>query len=115
MRLGELVVRRPIAAGGEVVAFEDREGVAPAFRRALLAKLLDRGGEDGALPFAIEELLGRCGRPSVGELCLGVLAYLNAKAAGDPSYYYKIMLPGALVGALSGYFAMRYGRASSPR
>jgi hypothetical protein len=39
------------------------------------------------------------------------IAYLNAKASGDASYYYKIMLPGALVGALVGYMTMRYGRA----
>jgi hypothetical protein len=38
------------------------------------------------------------------------IAYLNAKAAGNPSYYYKIMLPGALVGAIVGYVTMRYGR-----
>ena len=41
------------------------------------------------------------------------IAYLNATAARDASYYWKIMLPGALVGAISGYMTMRYGRAPS--
>src|SRR5262245_21961784 len=34
------------------------------------------------------------------------IAYLNATAAGNPTYYYKIILPGALVGALVGYVTM---------
>ena len=43
------------------------------------------------------------------------IAHLNATSSGQPSYYYKIMLPGALVGALVGYITMRYGRAPRPR
>jgi hypothetical protein len=43
------------------------------------------------------------------------IAHLNAAASGQPSYYYKIMLPGALVGALVGYITMRYGRAPRRR
>ena len=39
------------------------------------------------------------------------IAHMNAAATGNPSFYYKIMLPGALVGALVGYVTMRYGRA----
>jgi hypothetical protein len=38
------------------------------------------------------------------------IAHMNASAYGQPSYYYKIMLPGALVGALVGYIVMRYGK-----
>jgi hypothetical protein len=38
------------------------------------------------------------------------IAHLNAQASGQPSYYWKIMLPGALVGAIVGYVTMRYGR-----
>jgi hypothetical protein len=38
------------------------------------------------------------------------IAHLNAVHYGSPSYYYKIMLPGALVGAIVGYVTMRYGR-----
>ncbi len=44
------------------------------------------------------------------------IAYLNANHYGDPSYYWKIMLPGALVGAIVGYTVMRYGRpATDPK
>lgn len=43
------------------------------------------------------------------------IAHLNATAAGNPSFYWKIMLPGALVGALVGYVTMRYGKAPGPR
>lgn len=39
------------------------------------------------------------------------IAYLNATHYGDASFYWKIMLPGALVGAIVGYVTMRYGRA----
>src|SRR5688500_11438666 len=39
------------------------------------------------------------------------IAHLNATLANDASYYYKIMLPGALVGVIVGYVTMRYGRA----
>ncbi len=38
------------------------------------------------------------------------IAYMNAKQYGNASYYWKIMLPGALVGAIVGYTVMRYGR-----
>jgi uncharacterized membrane-anchored protein YhcB (DUF1043 family) len=40
------------------------------------------------------------------------VAYLNATHYGQPSYYWKIMLPGALVGAIVGFVVMRYGRAA---
>jgi len=39
------------------------------------------------------------------------IAHLNATGYGDPSYYWKIMLPGALVGAIVGFTTVRYGRA----
>jgi hypothetical protein len=39
------------------------------------------------------------------------IAYLNATHYGNASYYWKIMLPGALVGAMVGYITMRYGKA----
>ena len=38
------------------------------------------------------------------------IAHLNATHYGNPSYYWKIMLPGALVGAMVGYVVIRYGR-----
>lgn len=38
------------------------------------------------------------------------IAHLNASHYGRPDYYWKIMLPGALVGAIVGYIVMRYGR-----
>ena len=38
------------------------------------------------------------------------IAYMNASQYGRPDYYWKIMLPGALVGAIVGYLVMRYGR-----
>jgi hypothetical protein len=43
------------------------------------------------------------------------IAHLNAQHYGQPSYYWKIMLPGALVGAIVGYAVMRYGRPPAPR
>jgi hypothetical protein len=55
---------------------------------------------------------------AVGLVVAGVItapiAYLNATQYGNPSYYWKIMLPGALVGAIVGYAVMRYGRPGSP-
>ncbi len=39
------------------------------------------------------------------------IAHLNAQQYGQPSFYWKIMLPGALVGAIVGYVVMRYGKA----
>jgi hypothetical protein len=39
------------------------------------------------------------------------IAHMNATQYGRPDYYWKIMLPGALVGAIVGYVVMRYGRA----
>jgi hypothetical protein len=52
---------------------------------------------------------------AIGVLVAGAVtfpvAYLNATHYGNPSYYWKIMLPGALVGAIVGYAVMRYGRA----
>ncbi len=42
------------------------------------------------------------------------IAHLNAQHYGEPSYYWKIMLPGALVGAIVGYAVMKYGRAPTP-
>ena len=38
------------------------------------------------------------------------IAHLNATAYDNASYYWKIMLPGALVGAIVGYVVTRYGR-----
>ena len=38
------------------------------------------------------------------------VAYMNATHYGNASYYWKIMLPGALVGAIVGYVVMRYAK-----
>lgn len=43
------------------------------------------------------------------------IAHMNAQHYGRPDYYWKIMLPGALVGAIVGYVVMRYGKAPQPR
>jgi hypothetical protein len=43
------------------------------------------------------------------------IAHMNAEHYGRPEYYWKIMLPGALVGAIAGYVVMRYGRAPAAR
>jgi hypothetical protein len=40
-----------------------------------------------------------------------LVAHMNATHYGRPDYYWKIMLPGALVGAIVGYVVMRYGKA----
>jgi hypothetical protein len=39
------------------------------------------------------------------------IAHLNAQHYGRADYCWKIMLPGALVGAIVGYVVMRYGKA----
>lgn len=49
----------------------------------------------------------------VASLLTAPIAHMNAQHYGEPSYYWKIMLPGALVGAIVGYVVMRYGRAPS--
>jgi hypothetical protein len=38
------------------------------------------------------------------------IAYLNATHYQNQSYYWKIILPGALTGLLTGYAAVRWGR-----
>jgi hypothetical protein len=43
------------------------------------------------------------------------VAYLNATHYDNASYYWKIMLPGALVGAIVGYVVMRYAGPLRPR
>ena len=43
------------------------------------------------------------------------IAYMNATHYGQPSYFWKIMLPGALVGAIVGFIIMRYGKAPAKR
>ena len=50
----------------------------------------------------------------VGTLVAAVItfpiAYLNATQYDNASFYWKIMLPGALVGAIVGYVVMRYAK-----
>jgi hypothetical protein len=46
----------------------------------------------------------------VALLVTAPIAHMNASHYGDVSYYWKIMLPGALVGALAGFIVIRYGR-----
>jgi hypothetical protein len=48
---------------------------------------------------------------AVAALITFPVAHLNATQYGRADYYWKIMLPGALVGALVGYVVMRYGKA----
>ena len=43
------------------------------------------------------------------------IAHMNASQYGRPDYYWKIMLPGALVGAIVGYVVMRYGKAPAAK
>jgi hypothetical protein len=38
------------------------------------------------------------------------IAHMNATFYADPSFYWKIMLPGALVGAIVGFATVTYGR-----
>lgn len=42
------------------------------------------------------------------------IAHLNATHYTRPDYYWKIMLPGALVGAIVGYVVVRYGKPKAP-
>ena len=50
---------------------------------------------------------------AVASLVTLPVAHLNAAHYGEPSYYWKIMLPGALVGAIVGFAVMRYGRPAA--
>ncbi len=43
-----------------------------------------------------------------GVLVAGLFAYLVARMQGK--YYFEIMLPGSLVGLITGYATQRYGR-----
>ncbi len=74
----------------------------------------------GLLAGVIIGLIARKLRSPLAGLGIGTLvalavtapiAYMNATHYGQPSYYWKIMLPGALVGAIVGYVVTRYGRA----
>ena len=53
----------------------------------------------------------------IGVVVAGVItlpiAYMNATHYGRPDYYWKIMLPGALVGLIVGYVVMHHGSAPS--
>ncbi len=46
----------------------------------------------------------------VALLITAPIAHMNAQHYHQPSYYWKIMLPGALVGAIVGFVIVRYGR-----
>lgn len=43
------------------------------------------------------------------------IAIQNANYYDNQTYYWKIILPGALTGALVGYATVRYGRRPAPR
>ena len=43
------------------------------------------------------------------------IAHMNAQHYGNMSYYWKIILPGALTGLFVGYLTVRYGRRPAPR
>lgn len=47
-----------------------------------------------------------------GTVIAGFFAYLVAAQMGK--YYFEIMLPGALVGLVTGYVTARYGKPASP-
>ena len=42
------------------------------------------------------------------------IAIMNVRHYDNPSYYWKIILPGALTGLFVGYATVRYGRAPRP-
>jgi hypothetical protein len=74
----------------------------------------------GLLAGLIAGAIGRKLRTTKAGLLVGLavacaftlpIAYMNANHYGRADYYWKIMLPGALVGAIVGYVVMRYGRA----
>ncbi len=48
-----------------------------------------------------------------GVLVAGLFAFLVAHMQGK--YYFEIMLPGSLVGLLTGYATMRYGKSPQPQ
>lgn len=52
---------------------------------------------------------------AVASLVTLPIAHLNAQHYANPAYYWRIMLPGALVGAIVGYVVMRYGKAPAAR
>ena len=43
-----------------------------------------------------------------------IVAHLNASQYEDPSMYWKIILPGAAMGAIVGYATVRFGRPKRP-
>jgi hypothetical protein len=47
-----------------------------------------------------------------GVVVAGFFAYLVAAQMGK--YYFEVMLPGAIVGLLTGYATQRYGRSPAP-
>ncbi|MBK7859414.1 MAG: hypothetical protein IPJ65_12485 [Archangiaceae bacterium] len=78
----------------------------------------------GLLAGVIIGLIARRLTSPVTSLAVGVavaavitfpIAYLNVVHYGSASYYWKLMLPGAVVGAIVGYTVVRYGRAPAPR
>ena len=52
---------------------------------------------------------------AVGLLLAVPIAYMNATYYENISYYWKIILPGSLMGAFVGYLTMRYGKPATPR
>src|SRR5512140_3633624 len=72
----------------------------------------------GVLAGVIIGLIARKLRSPITGLVIGTLvalvitapiAYLNATQYGQPSYYWKIMLPGSFVGAIVGFVVTRWG------
>ncbi|NNE44130.1 MAG: hypothetical protein HKN12_07965 [Gemmatimonadetes bacterium] len=43
------------------------------------------------------------------------IAHMNAQYYGNMSYYWKIILPGALTGLFVGYLTVRYGRPAAAK
>jgi hypothetical protein len=43
------------------------------------------------------------------------IAIMNANYYENPSYYWKIILPGAITGMIVGYATVRYGRRAVPK
>lgn len=48
----------------------------------------------------------------VGLFFAGLIVYMGIKA-GEPAYYWEIMLPGSIVGLIVGYATQKYGRPAA--
>lgn len=111
-----------LTAGLVLGALDGLTSLATPEVRDELAGIVMGSSMKGLLAGIIVGLIARKLRSTRASTLIGVgvaavitfpIAHLNAQHYGNPAYYWKIMLPGALVGAIVGYVVMRYGKPPS--